>query len=114
MHPFAGLLRELGSHLSQIEMYARKLGSMDGDSIDIAVGLPMESIWLTLKDDTVLERMFCDERYCITLTALLSRIHAILEMMYLPSRFITPDVQVYANRVARRIEDLLTGYAWRV
>ncbi len=86
---------------------------MDGDSIDIAVGLPIESIWLMLRDDIVLERMFSHERFRTGLTTLLSRIHVVLKLMYLPSRFITPDIEVYGNRVTRRIEELLTEYGWQ-
>ena len=113
MHPFATILRELGSHLSQLEVYVRKHPTMDTDSIDIAVGLPMESIWLTLRDEIVLERVFGHARYCIACTVLLTRIYTILQLMYLPSRFITPNTSLYGNKVVRRIEGLLKEYGWQ-
>jgi len=114
MHAFAGLMEELGSHLTELEARARKLAYIDTDSMDIIVGFRIESIWLALRDEIAIERVFRHDRYSVLLTVLLLRIYGVLRLMYLQSQFITPDSEVYANRVVDRIEGLLKAYAWQV
>ena len=114
MDSLATILAELSSHMNQLEFYARKLPRIDPDSMDVLIGLPIESISWTLQDDAAIERVFCDERYTMALTVLLARIYVVLEFMYRPSHFMTSDSEEYARLVIQRIEHLLQEFGWDI